>query len=70
MLLKVTHIDRAGHRHKALVTARSVADAMDQMDQVFGEPLRVACLRLTGRPALRVVASGSKTGRTLCAAGC
>ncbi len=55
MLYKVTHIDQAGRRRRARVSARTVADAMDQMDRVFGDARAMACLRMSVRPVLRVV---------------
>jgi hypothetical protein len=41
----VTHIDVAGHRHKARVLAANPTDAMEQMDRVFGEARGGACVR-------------------------
>lgn len=66
MLFKVTHISQAGHRRRARVTALSVADAMDQMERVFGDAVAVACLRMATRPVLRVVQPNG--GRHPCAA--
>lgn len=55
MLFTVTHIDAAGHRRKALVTARGFGDAMDQMDRVFGEARRCSCVPMRTRPVLHLV---------------
>lgn len=56
MIFKVTHIDLAGHRRRARVTAQSVSDAMDQADRLWGAALAMACLRMSSRPELRLVA--------------
>ncbi len=66
MMFKVTHIDQAGHRRRARVSARTVADAMDQMDRVFGDARAVACLRMAVHPVLRLVQPTG--GRHPCAA--
>jgi hypothetical protein len=66
MLFKVTHINVLGHRRKAQVTAKSVADAMDQVDREWGTARALACVRLAVHPVLRVVSS--KAGRFVCAA--
>lgn len=55
MLFKVTHIDVAGHRHRARVSAPNPTHAMDQMEQVFGVARGGGCLRLVVKPALRLV---------------
>ena len=57
MLFKVTHIDVAGHRHKARVLAANPTDAMEQMDRVFGEARGGACVRLKVKPVLRLVSA-------------
>lgn len=72
MLFSVTHIDQAGHRHKARVSAMSCWDVMDQMDQVFGEARAMACVRMATRPVLCVVGRGGRLpavlkGERLCA---
>ncbi|WP_367846432.1 hypothetical protein [Rhodoferax sp. WC2427] len=71
MLFKVTHIDRAGHRHQARVSALSVGDAIDQVERLWGVPRSLACVRMPARPVLQLVARGHHhfqiTGRTLCA---
>lgn len=54
MLFKITHIDAAGHCHRACVTARNVADALDQVDREWGEPQRLACVRMRAHPVLHV----------------
>lgn len=59
MLFKVTHIDEAGHRHRAQVSARNSQDATDQMERQFGEARGVSCMRLPVRPVLRVLVDGS-----------
>lgn len=66
MLFKATHIDQAGHRRLAKVTAVNVADAIDQMEREFGEARALACVRLATRPVLRLVPP--QTRRQLCAA--
>lgn len=55
MIFKVTHIDQSGHRRRARVTARSVADCMDQADREWGPARALACLRMAARPVLRLV---------------
>lgn len=52
MLFKITHIDAAGHCHRAHVTARNAAEAMDLADRQWGEAQRLACLRLQPKPQL------------------
>jgi len=70
MLFKVTHIDPAGHRHKARVTGANARDAMEQMDQRYGEARGGACVRLTTHPVLRPVGRANaalhETGRVAC----
>lgn len=56
MLFKVTHIDQGGHRRKARVAAVNVGDALDQVDREWGLARVTACVRLSARPALRLVA--------------
>lgn len=52
MLFKITHIDAAGHCHRAHVTARNLTDALDQVAAQWGEARRLACLRLQPKPQL------------------
>lgn len=67
MLFTVTHINVAGHRRRARVTAQSVADAMDQVDREWGDARALACLRMAARPVLRVVAQQpQQMRRTAC----
>ena len=54
-IFKVTHIDAAAHRRRARVVAASTADAMDQMEQVYGVAQGGGCLRLAVTPVLRLV---------------
>jgi hypothetical protein len=68
MMFKVTHITLAGHRLQARVTAQSVADAMDQMERVFGEARGGAYVPMAARPLLRLVQPVTVTyGRHPCA---
>lgn len=53
MIFKVTHINEAGQRRKAMVTAVSVADAQDQVFAAWGFALAVACLWLGDERKLR-----------------
>lgn len=55
MLFKVTHIDEAGHRHRARVTARNLTDALEQVDRQWGAARRLVCMRMASRPVLHVV---------------
>lgn len=55
MLFKVTHIDRNGARRRARVTAANPGDALEQMEQEFGESRAGGVVRLAVRPALRLV---------------
>lgn len=55
MIFRVTHIDAAGHRHKAHVTAGSVGNCIDQVEATFGPAKRLACVRLGTRPLPRLV---------------
>lgn len=65
MLFKVTHIDEAGKRHKAWVSAKNRRDAEDQMERQFGVALRQSCMVFQTRPVLKMVAN--KTARLACA---
>lgn len=60
MMFSVTHIDQAGHRRKARVTAGSVGNCMDQVDAAFGLARRVSCIRLTLKPVVHIVYPGGK----------
>lgn len=55
MIVKVTHIDERGHRHRAHVSARNVADALEQMDREFGEARGGAAIRMRVAPVLHLV---------------
>lgn len=57
MLFKVTHIDAQGHRRKAHVTARSTADALDQVDREWGDARACACVPLLARPVLHLASA-------------
>jgi hypothetical protein len=60
MLYKVTHIDEAGHRHRARVSAQHAGDALAQMDRVYGEARAGACLRMATTPVLRLVVRSNR----------
>ncbi|CAM8627326.1 hypothetical protein MCEMSHM24_02719 [Comamonadaceae bacterium] len=51
----VTHVDMAGHRHRARITAEGNADAMGQAEREWGDARAMTCLRIQ-RPALHLVA--------------
>lgn len=55
MLFKVTHIDQAGHRRRALVSARSWGDADDQVTREFGEHQVLSCVRLGRNQVVQLV---------------
>lgn len=63
MLFKVTHIDEAGHRRRARVSARSSQDAHDQMERVYGESRAGACVRMVAVPVLHVVGRANAPAR-------
>lgn len=63
MLFKITHIDPAGHRHKACVTGANATDAMEQMDREFGESRGGACVRMAARPSPRLVVRSNGSRR-------
>ncbi len=65
MLFKVTHINEAGKRHKAWVSAKNRRDAEDQMEREFGEALRQSCMVFQTQPVLRLVQPNG--GRHPCA---
>lgn len=67
MMFKVTHIDAAGHCHRARVTARNVVDALDQVDREWGESQRLACVRMNPRPVLHVPEPKAAERRPACA---
>lgn len=52
---KITFIDQAGHRHAGTVPGGSLNSVLDQLEREYGEPVRLACIRLPLRPALRLV---------------
>jgi hypothetical protein len=54
MLFKVTHINEAGRCHRARVTALNMKDALDQVDERFGDAVRLSCLRLRPTPVFVV----------------
>lgn len=59
MIYRVTHTDPTGQRRRARVSAPSVWAAIDQMNDAFGLARAVACVRMSGAPALRLVARGA-----------
>jgi len=65
MLFKMTHINEAGKRHKAWVSARNRKDAEDQMEREFGDALRQSAIVFQTRPVLKMVAN--HITRQLCA---
>lgn len=67
MMFKVTHIDAAGHCHRARVTARNVVDALDQVDREWGESKRLACVRMNPHPVLHVPEPKTAERRPACA---
>ena len=60
MLFTVTHIDAAGHRRKAVVTARSSGDAMDQMDRAFGDARGGSCVPMRSPPEFHLVRTDNR----------
>lgn len=56
MIFRVTHIDPAGHRRKARVSAPDAWHAIDQMDRVFGAARAAASVRMDTGQVLRLVA--------------
>ena len=71
MLFKVTHIDPAGHRHRARVTAPNASDAMEQADRLWGDAQAMACVRMQTHPVLFLLTRASEHlpqagGRAVC----
>ena len=60
MLFKVTHIDPAGHRHRARVTAPNASDAMEQADRLWGDAQAMACVRMQTHPVLFLLTRSSE----------
>lgn len=58
MIFLVTHIDMAGHRHRARITAQGNADAMGQAEREWGDARAMTCLHIATRPLLRLVEAG------------
>ncbi len=54
---KITFIDQAGHAHRGTVPAGSLHSVLDTLEAQYGEPVRLACIRLPQRPHLRLVHS-------------
>lgn len=52
MIFKVMHINAAGQRRLAKVTAANTWDALHQMDVAFGQAVAAACVRLVAGLAL------------------
>ena len=71
MLFKITHIDPAGHRHRAQVSAANSRDAMEQADREWGEARVMSCVRMAARPVLSLVVRSNAalreaSGRAAC----
>lgn len=64
---KITFIDQAGHSHRGTVPAANLNAVLDSLEQQYGEPVRLACIRLPLRPHLRLVHSNMHRGSS-CAA--
>lgn len=64
---KVTFIDQAGHCHRGTVPGGSLASVLDNLERQYGEPVRLACIRLPARPRLRLVSATMHRGATSCA---
>jgi hypothetical protein len=58
VIFLVTHIDMAGHRHRARITAQGNADAMGQAEREWGDARAMTCLRMATRPVLHLVGAG------------
>lgn len=63
---KLTYIDAAGHAHRGTVPASNLQSVMDQLERQYGEPRRLACIRLPEQPRLRLVPAHHLKGDPAC----